>query len=91
MQVNAESEGSTHQTSISMLSGIVDRAVVRGILPGQHQQQQGRWDYTEVEEMDMQLQALTFMANQERERVKKAEKKQLQHAREPREVALTDM
>ena len=39
--------------------------------------------------MDVQLQALIFMADQERERVKKAEKKQLQRARELRGVALT--
>ena len=63
MQVNAQSEGLTHQTSISKLSGIVDQAEVRGILPGQHQQQ-GRWDYKEVEEMNIPLQALIFMANQ---------------------------
>ena len=87
MQVDVESRGSVNQTTSCLLSGIGGRAVVRTKLLGQ-QQHRGRWCYEELEELNMQLQALTLMADHERECVKNAVKKPLQRARDPRGVAL---
>ena len=70
MQPQVGDGGPADQTARGVLSGTVGRAVVRTKLLGQ-KHQQGEWCY---EEMDMQFQALVFMADRERERVKKAKK-----------------